>query len=192
MGLDVVVDSGDQIRDVGKRPSTDALVGNLAEPASPPLAFSLRAGSGNEMQGGGSGDGVSSRRIADARLLVRSIALSTIRCKSRSSGVLIVDQLQEANKLLMAMPRHAIANDGAIEHVQCSEQGFRRAIAFVVVRLPGRDSLASAARAAASAVEGLDLTFSRRRRAPGLCRADSDKVLPTTSWSFSTKHAGRG
>ena len=68
-----------------------------------------------------------------------------------------VDQLQEANKLLMAMPRHAIANDGAIEHVQCSEQG-RRAIAFVVVRLPGRDSRPQR-QERLSAVEGLDLAF---------------------------------
>ena len=47
VGLDVVVDSGDQIRDVGKRPSTDALVGNLAEPALHHVQ--PRAGSGNEM-----------------------------------------------------------------------------------------------------------------------------------------------
>src|ERR1700738_5034906 len=57
----------------------------------------------------------------------------------------------------MAMPRHAIANDRAIEHVQRGEQG-RRAIPFVVVRLPGRDSRPQR-QERLSAVEGLDLTF---------------------------------
>src|SRR2546429_6516010 len=47
--------------------------------------------------------------------------------RSQIEWCLDVDQLQETNELLMAMPRHAIANDGAIEHVQCREQS-RRAI----------------------------------------------------------------
>src|SRR5438445_13513205 len=57
----------------------------------------------------------------------------------------------------MAMPRHAIANDRPIQHVQRSEQG-RRAIAFVVVRLPGRNSRPEG-QERLSAVEGLHLTF---------------------------------
>src|SRR5438093_8305603 len=48
VSLDVVVDSGDQIRDVLEGASTDALVGNLAEPALHHVQ--PRAGSGIEMQ----------------------------------------------------------------------------------------------------------------------------------------------
>lgn len=57
----------------------------------------------------------------------------------------------------MAMSRHAIANDRAIEHVQRGKQG-RCAIPFVVVRLPGRDSRPQR-QERLSAVEGLNLTF---------------------------------
>src|SRR5437879_9892894 len=149
--LDVLVDSGNQIRDVPERASTDALVGNLAEPALHPVQ--PRAGSGNEMQVEA---GMASPPRLDARLFVRSVVVDD-QMQVQIEWCLDVDQLQETNELLMAMPRHAIANDGAIEHVQCREQS-RRAIAFVVVRLAGRNSRPEW-QERLSAVEGLDLTF---------------------------------
>jgi len=151
VGLDVLVDSGNQIRDVPERASTDALVGNLAEPALHHVQ--PRAGSGNEMQVEA---GMASQPRLDARLFVRSVVVDD-QMQVQIEWCLDVDQLQETNELLMAMPRHAIANDGAIEHVQCSEQS-RRAIAFVVVRLAGRNSRPEW-QERLSAVEGLDLTF---------------------------------
>ena len=87
---------------------------------------------------------------------MRSIVVDD-KMQLQTARYLGVDQLQEANKFLMAVPRHAIANDCSIEHIQRREQG-RRAIAFVVVRLPGRDSRPQR-QERLSAVEGLDLTF---------------------------------
>jgi len=49
----------------------------------------------------------------DARLFVRSIVVDD-QMQVQIEWCPDVDQLQEANKLLLAMPRHAIANDGAI------------------------------------------------------------------------------
>ena len=151
MGLDVLVDSGDQIRDVSERASTDALVGNLAEPALHHVQ--PRAGSGNEMQVEA---GMAFQPGLDARMFVRPVVVDD-QMQVQIEWCLDADQLQETDKFLMAMPRHAIANDRAIEHVQRGEQG-RRAIPFVVVRLPGRDSRPQR-QERLSAVEGLDLTF---------------------------------
>lgn len=151
MSLDVVVDSGDQIRDVLEGASTDTLVGNLAEPALHHVQ--PRAGSGNEMQVEA---GMAFQPGMDARLFVRPVVVDD-QMQVQIEWCLDADQLQKTDKFLMAMPRHAIANDGAIEHVQQSEPG-RRAIAFVAVRLPGRDSRPQR-QERLSAVEGLDLAF---------------------------------
>ncbi len=92
----------------------------------------------------------------DARMLVRPVVVDD-QMQVQIQWCLDVDQLQEADEFLMPMPRHAIANDRPIQHVQRSEPG-RRAIAFVVVRLPGRDSRPER-QERLSAVEGLNLTF---------------------------------
>src|SRR2546428_546413 len=151
MGLDVLVDSGDQIRDVLEGASTDALVGNLAEPALHHVQ--PRAGSGNEMQVEA---GMAFQPRLDARMFVRPVVVDD-QMQVQIEWCLDADQLQEADKFLMAMPRHAIANDRPIQHVQRSEQ-VRRAIAFVIVRLPGRNSRPEG-QERLSAVEGLNLTF---------------------------------
>jgi len=151
VGLDVVVDSGDQIRDVLEGASTDALVGNLAEPALHHVQ--PRAGSGNEMQVEA---GMAFQPRLHARMFVRPVVVDD-QMQVQVEWCLDADQLQETDKFLMAMPRHAIANDRPIQHVQRSEQ-VRRAIAFVVVRLPGRNSRPEG-QERLSAVEGLNLTF---------------------------------
>ena len=45
-----------------------------------------------------------------------------------------LDRVQEADELLMAVALHVAADDGAVEHVERSEQG-RGAMALVVVRV---------------------------------------------------------
>src|SRR5256884_6507006 len=49
------------------------------------------------------------------------------------SRCLLIDVLQEADEYLMPVLQHAVANDLAVERVQCGEQG-GRAMAFVVMR----------------------------------------------------------
>ena len=44
-----------------------------------------------------------------------------------------IDDIEEADKLLMAMALHALADDPAFEHVECREQG-GDAMTLVVVR----------------------------------------------------------
>src|SRR4030042_1412566 len=61
----------------------------------------------------------------------RRIRLSVISRNQRSTRF-SHDQLEEPDPLLMAMARHAIPNDLAIEHAQGGKQG-RRAIALVIV-----------------------------------------------------------
>src|SRR5271156_4165492 len=50
-----------------------------------------------------------------------------------SHGNLFLDDVEEANELLMAMALHVAADDGSVEHVHGCEQR-RRAVPLVVVR----------------------------------------------------------
>jgi len=68
-----------------------------------------------------------------------------------------IDLLEETEKLLMPMTRHAVADHFAVEHAEGRKQG-GRAVAFVVVRhRPTAAFLQRQARL--GAIEGLDLTF---------------------------------
>ena len=120
MGLNVLVDSGDQIRDVLEGASTDAPVGNLAEPALHHVQ--PRAGSGNEMQVEA---GMAFQPRLDARMFARPVVVDDQMQVQIECG-LDADQLQETDKFLMAMPRHAIANDRPIQHVQMTGIGQKR------------------------------------------------------------------
>ena len=72
-------------------------------------------------------------------------------------GCLGVDPFEKSNELLMPMTRHAIADDLAVEHVQCRKQ-CRGAIAFVIVgHRPATAFLQGKARL--GAVQGLNLAF---------------------------------
>lgn len=72
-------------------------------------------------------------------------------------GCLGVDLLEKSNELLMPMTRHAVADNLAVEHVQCRKQCCG-AIAFVIVgHRPATAFLQGKARL--GAVEGLNLTF---------------------------------
>jgi len=67
------------------------------------------------------------------------------------------DLLEEPDELLMSMARHTVADDRAVEHAQCREQG-RRAVALIIVR--HRATAAFLHREARlGAIQGLDLAF---------------------------------
>ena len=69
----------------------------------------------------------------------------------------LLDGVEEADELLMAMALHASADDLAVEHVEGGEQR-RRAVALVVVR-HGAGSAALHGQAGLRAVERLDLAL---------------------------------
>src|SRR5512134_2832104 len=68
-----------------------------------------------------------------------------------------IDLLEEADELLVAMPRQAIPDDGAIEQAQRREQG-RGAVPFIVVR-HGPTAALLQRKPWLGAIEGLNLAF---------------------------------
>ena len=86
-------------------------------------------------------------------------------------GHLTVDGLEELQPFLMPVPRHALADDHAGQHVQRGEQG-GRAMAFVVVGLLLGYALAQRQNRLGP-IQGLDLGFlvdADYNRARGLSR----------------------
>src|SRR3974390_2801133 len=90
----------------------------------------------------------------------------------------LVDGLEEAEKLAMAVAGHTFADDGAVEHVECCEQG-SGAIALVVMRhRPAAALLHRQPRL--GAVEGLDLALFINRQNQGLVgrvEVEADDIL---------------
>ena len=89
-----------------------------------------------------------------------------------------VDGLEEAEELAMPVARHALADDGAIEHVEGGKQR-RGAVALVVVRhCPAAALLHRQPRL--GAVEGLDLALFIDRQHQGLVgrvEVEADNIL---------------
>ena len=67
----------------------------------------------------------------------------------------LVDQFEKAQELAMSMPRHAGADDSAVQHVQCREQGGGAVALVVMGHGTGTPLLHGQSRL--GAVEGLDL-----------------------------------
>ena len=89
-----------------------------------------------------------------------------------------LDGVEEADELLMPMPLHVAANDGAIEHVERGEQR-RRAVALVVVG-HGAGAALLHGQAGLGAVERLDLAFLVDRKHDGMrgrVDVEADDVL---------------
>ena len=68
-----------------------------------------------------------------------------------------LDPVEEADEFLMAMARHALADDGAVEDIERREQR-RRAVADVIMGHRSGPALFDR-QARLGAVEGLDLAF---------------------------------
>jgi hypothetical protein len=97
-------------------------------------------------------------------------------------GNLGFDGVEEADKPLMPVALHVAADDGAVEHVECGEQG-RGAVPLVIVGHRSGPALIHG-QARLGAVGRLDLAFLVKRQDDGVGgRID---IRPTTSRSFST------
>src|SRR5271154_1261729 len=82
-------------------------------------------------------------------------------------GRLLLDDIEEANELLMAMALHVAADDGSVEDVHRGEQR-RRAVALVVVRhRPGPALLHG--ESGLCAIKGLNLALFVDRQHYGVC-----------------------
>jgi hypothetical protein len=84
---------------------------------------------------------------------------------ARHSGV---DDIEEADELLMAMALHALADDLAFEHIEGSEQG-RGAVTLVIVGHRAGATLLHR-QAGLGAVERLDLALLINRQHDGVVR----------------------
>lgn len=104
---------------------------------------------------------------AHGGVLVRRVIVQD-QMQIESGGRLRIDLLEEPEKLLVAMARHAVADDRSIEHAQCREE-CRRAVAFVVVRHCATAALFHR-EAGLGAVQGLDLAFLIHAQDEGVLR----------------------
>jgi len=89
-----------------------------------------------------------------------------------------LDGVEEADEFLMPVPRRALAEHGAVQHVQCRGQR-RRAIAGVVVGLRGGLALGQR-QPRLGAFEGLDLRLlidRERQRVLRRVHVEADHVL---------------
>ena len=124
---EILVDRGDQLRHAAKHAAPDTLVGDFAKPALdhvPP-----RARCRNEMQ---MESGMTRDPGFDLRMLVGPVVVND-QVHIQPGRCLAVDLFEEADKLLMRMTRHAVADHFAIEHAQSGEQCCRP-VALVIVR----------------------------------------------------------
>ncbi len=127
MSLHVLIDCGNQFRHAPEDTTAYAFVGDFTEPSFDHVQPGT--GSWNEMQ---MESRMPSHPRFDSWMLVSPVIVHD-QMQIKSGRRLGVDLLEESDKLLMPVARHAIADDLAIEHAQCGEQS-GRAIALVIVR----------------------------------------------------------
>ena len=98
--------------------------------------------------------------------------------KIETSRGLLVDQLEKAQELAMAMTRHASSDHPAVEHVQRGEQGGGAVALVIVGHRPGAPLLHGQSRL--GAVESLDLALfvdTKDQRLVGRIEIEPDHVL---------------
>jgi len=93
---------------------------------------------------------------AHGGVLVRRVIVQD-QMQIESGGCLRIDPLEEPEKLVVSMARHAVADDRSVEHAQCREES-RRAVAFVVV-CHRAITVFLQREARLGTVQGLDLAF---------------------------------
>src|SRR6202049_1090473 len=82
---------------------------------------------------------------------------------------LLLDRVEEADELLMAMALHVAADDGAIEDVEgCEQRG--GAVTFVVVRHRPGAAAQTVSHSTAAAFQQMGRSKLRSSRTPGLAR----------------------
>src|SRR3954447_21555087 len=90
---------------------------------------------------------------------------------------LTVDLVEKADELLMPVPRHTLADDPALDHVECGEQG-RRTVTLIIVG--HRATAASLHRQPRlGAVERLDLRLlvnRQHQRVLGWINVEADNI----------------
>ena len=162
MSVQVCLDGSDQLRHISKAASAKTFVGQVAEPAFDQVQPGTRRR--NEVQ---VEPWMPPEPELHARMLVRPVIVHD-EMQIESGRGFDLDLFEEANELLVPMPRHAVANHLAVEHAQGRKHG-GRAVAFVVVR--HRSTAAFLQRKARlGAIEGLDLTFLVDAQDQGLVR----------------------
>ncbi|TKS58407.1 MAG: hypothetical protein EWM73_03544 [Nitrospira sp.] len=149
--VQVVSDRGNQFRDTGETAATDALVGEVSEPSLDQIQPRTRRRNEVQLE-----PRMSLQPACHAGVFVRSIVVHD-QMHIKPGQRVGIDLLEEPNELLVPMPRHAVANDRAIEHAQGREQR-GGAVALVVVRHGSAAALLQG-EARLGAVEGLDLAF---------------------------------
>ena len=109
-----------------KGAAAESFVGDLAKPSFHQVQPGT--GSRNEMQ---MEAGMPLQPGLNARMFVGPVVVHD-QMQIHLGRSLGIDRLEEPDKLLMAMPRHAVADDSAVERDQGGKQR-RRAVALVVV-----------------------------------------------------------
>ena len=112
MIIDIVIDRFDQYGYIPKRATTDALVGNLAEP--PFDHVQPRTRSRNKVQ---VKPRISFEPSLHAGMLVSSVIVHN-QVQVEASRGLAVYFFEETDKLLMPMARQAVADNRTVEHAE--------------------------------------------------------------------------
>ena len=109
MVFHILRDGLDQFLDAGERAAPDAFVGDLAKPALDQVE--PRTGRWRKMQ---MKSGMALEPGFDPRVLVCGVVVDD-QMQFQLGGRLGVDLLEKADELLMAVARHAIADDFAVK-----------------------------------------------------------------------------
>ncbi len=147
----VVFDDGYQIRNTGKRTAANAFLREIAKPAFYQIQPRARGRSKVQMK-----PGVASKPGHYAGMFVCSVIVDD-QMQVQLIGSLAVDPLQKPNELLVAMPRHTIADHAAVQQAQGGIQR-RGAVAFVIVSQGATTPLLQR-QPRLSSIQGLNLRF---------------------------------
>ncbi len=154
-------DRRDEVGDAVEDGAADGLVGEFAKPVL------------DEVEPGAPGRGevqvearVPGEPSVDVAVRVGAVVVDD-QMQLAVTGELAIEEAQELQELLMAVPRQALADDAAVERAERGEQG-RRAVALVVMgHRAGATALDREARL--GAIQGLDLAL--------LINAQHDRLL---------------
>ena len=110
MILEILRNGADQLWNIFERSATNPFVGDFAEPAFDHVE--PRTGCRNKMQ---MEPGMAFQPCLHASMFVSPVIVDN-KMQVQIRWCLDVDQLQKPDKFLMPVPRHAIADDFAIDH----------------------------------------------------------------------------
>jgi len=127
MTADVIRNGLDEFLDVAEGSATRALLGEVSKPAFDPIEPGTGRGGKVQVKAR-----MATEPTLDTGMLVGGVVVHD-QVQVEFARCLLVEALQEADKFLMPVLRHAVPDDGAVERTQSREQG-RRAVALVVVR----------------------------------------------------------